>query len=175
MSKVLSPNTTANRILARLSHEDFGLLEPHLEAVELPLRRSLEKRKRRIEYVYFPESGFASVVAVAPNKPSLELGLIGREGVTGLPVIMGVDRAAQDVFIQAPGWGWRMMVEPWRAADEKSSTLHRTVLRYAHSFMQQSAQTALANGRSKIDERLARWLLLAHDRLDGDEVPLTHE
>jgi CRP-like cAMP-binding protein len=166
---------SSNRILRGLSREDFGLLEPHLEAVDLPMRKSLEKRKRRIEHVYFPESGFASVVANGANKPSIEIGIIGREGVTGLPLIMGIDRAANDVFMQAPGRGWRMSADQWRAADEKSASLHRAVLHYAHSFMQQTAQTALANGRAKIEERLARWLLLAHDRLDGDELPLTHE
>src|SRR2546423_10037595 len=108
MRESLSRSTTANRILARLSRDDFALLEPHLEAVDLPLRKSLEKRKRRIEHVYFPESGFASVVANGANKPSIEIGLIGREGVTGLPVIMGIERAAHDVFMQAPGRGWRM-------------------------------------------------------------------
>src|SRR3954454_21508690 len=134
MPESLSRSTTANRILARLWRDDFALLEPHLEAVDLPVRRSLEKRNRRIEHVYFPESGFASVVANGMRKPSIEIGLIGREGVTGLPVIMGAERSADDVFIQASGRGWRMSAEDLCAADAKSSTLHRSILRYAYSF-----------------------------------------
>ena len=82
-----------NRILSRLSREDFALLEPHLEAVDLPARKSLEKRKRRIEHVYFIEAGFASVVANGTSKPSIEVGIIGREGLTGLAVVLGHDRA----------------------------------------------------------------------------------
>src|SRR3954453_4852654 len=100
MPERLSRSTTANRILARLSRDDFALLEPHLEAVDLPVRRPLEKRNRRIEHVYFPESGFASVVANGTRKPSIEIGLIGREGVTGFRVIMGAEPSAHDVYIQ---------------------------------------------------------------------------
>src|SRR4051812_4371393 len=125
MPETLSRTTTSNRILSRLSREDFALLEPHLGPVDLPVRKSLEKRKRRIEHVYFPESGFASVVANGTSKPSIEIGLIGREGITGLPVIMGVERSAHDIFIQAAGWGWRMSADQLRVADEKSITLHR--------------------------------------------------
>jgi CRP-like cAMP-binding protein len=84
-----SRTTTSNRILSRLSRGDFDLLGPHLEAVDLPTRMPLEKRKKRIEQVYFIESGFASVVANGTSKPSIEVGIIGREGMTGLAVVLG--------------------------------------------------------------------------------------
>src|SRR5436190_11421227 len=82
-----------NRILSRLSRQDLALLEPHLEAVDLPVRKPLEARRKRIDQVYFIESGFASVVANGTSKPSIEVGIIGREGLTGLAVVLGHDRA----------------------------------------------------------------------------------
>jgi CRP-like cAMP-binding protein len=166
---------SSNRILSGLSRPDFALLEPHLETVELPAKKPLETRKRRINHIYFIESGFASVVANGSDKLSIEVGLIGREGFTGLAVVLGNDRAAHDTYIQAAGHGLRISAAKLREADERSSTLHRALLKYVNAFLLQTTATALANGRSKMDERLARWLLMAHDRLDGVELPLTHE
>jgi len=164
-----------NRILSRLSQQDFALLEPHLEAVDLPVRKTLEVRRKRIDQVYFIESGFASVVANGTGKPSIEVGIIGREGMTGLGVVLGNDRAQHATFIQAPGKGLRISATRLRDADERSVALHRAMLRYAQAFLAQTTTTALANGRSKAEERLARWLLMADDRIDSDELPLTHE
>src|SRR5689334_3908251 len=165
----------SNRILSRLSREDFALLEPHLEAVDLPVRKPLEARKKRIEQVYFVESGFASVVANGTTKPSIEVGIIGREGMSGFAIVLGSDRAQHETYIQVAGKGLRIRADRLREADEQSITLHRGLLRFVHSFLAQTTTTALANGRSKTEERLARWLLMADDRLDGNELPLTHE
>jgi len=152
------------------------LLEPHLQAIDLPRRKDLEVRNKRVDYVYFVESGFASVVANGSTKPSIEIGIIGREGMTGLSVVLGTnDRAAHDTYIQAAGNGQRMRAAALSQAITQSTDLHHALLRYVRSFLLQTASTALANGRSKIEERLARWLLMAQDRLDGDQVPLTHE
>jgi CRP-like cAMP-binding protein len=165
----------SNRILSRLSRQEFALLEPHLEAVDLPVRKPLEARRKRIDQVYFIESGFASVVANGSSKPSIEVGIIGREGMTGLAVVMGHDRAQHDTYIQVAGHGLRISAAKLREADERSMILHRAMLRYAHAFLLQTTTTALANGRSKIEERAARWLLMADDRIDGEDLPLTHE
>ena len=164
-----------NRILSRLSPADLGLLEPHLEPVDLPVHRPLEGRNRRIDFVYFIEAGFASVVANGSGKASIEVGIIGREGMTGLAIIMGQQQAPHDTYIQVAGKGQRIRAAKLREADELSNTLHRAMLHYAHAFLLQATTTALANGRSKIEERLARWLLMAQDRVDSDQLPLTHE
>jgi CRP-like cAMP-binding protein len=174
MSETLMPSQSSNRILSRLSQEEFGLLRPNLEAVDLPVRKQLESRNKAIEQVYFIEHGFASVVANGTGR-SIEVGIIGREGMTGLSVVMGTDRSPHETFMQVGGDGQRMSSAKLSQVMEKSPALHRHLLRYGHAFVVQTAQTALANGRSKIEERLARWLLMANDRLDGDEVPLTHE
>jgi hypothetical protein len=105
----------------------------------------------------------------------IEVGIIGREGMTGLSVVMGTDRSPHETFMQVGGDGQRMSSVNLCQAVGESPALHRHLLRYGHAFVVQTAQTVLANGRNKIEQRLARWLLMASDRLDGDEVPLTHE
>jgi CRP-like cAMP-binding protein len=152
-----------NLILSRLARDDLALLKPRLEPADLPLRKVLEQANKPIKAVYFPESGFASVV-VNTGKP-IEVGLIGHEGMTGLSIVFGHDRNANETFMQAAGRGQCIRANDLRNALDKSRTLHRSMLRYAHAFLNQTTRTAVANGRSKIEERLARWLLMAQDRL----------
>ena len=166
---------SSNRILAGLARRDLALIEPHLEPVDLPVRKVLETRRKRIDYVYFVESGFASVVANGSDKPSIEVGIIGREGMTGLALVLGGDRAQHATFVQVAGKGQRMSAARLRELDEQSPAFHRAILRYARAYLAQTTTTALANGRSKTNERLARWLLMADDRLGGEEIHLTHE
>ena len=166
---------TPNRILSSLSKADLQLLAPHLQPADLPLRKQLATRNRRVEHVYFIESGFASVVANNGSQ-AIEIGIVGREGLTGPSVVMGsADRVPHETYMQVAGHGRRIGAAQLREAIEASTTLHQALLSYVHTFMTQMAQTALANGRSRIEERLARWLLMADDRIDGDELPLTHE
>jgi CRP-like cAMP-binding protein len=168
------PASSKNLILSRLAKGDLALLQPCLEAADLPVRKVLERGGKPIKIVYFPESGFASVVADGGKQP-IEVGLIGREGMTGLPIVLGNDRNSNEVFMQVGGKGWCIRAKDLRAAIDKSTTLHRAMLRYAHAFLEQTTRTAVANGRSKIEERLARWLLMADDRLDESDLPLTQE
>ena len=171
----VAQNTIRNRILSRLSAADFALISPHLEAVDLPVPRQLERGNKAIVDVYFPDSGFASVVANGHGMRGLEVGLIGREGMTGTSIILGADRSPNETFMQLSGDGWRIAAGDLRRATQKSTTLFGALLLYAHAFLTQVTQTALANGRCKLDERLARWLLMAHDRADSDDINLTHE
>jgi len=115
------------------------------------------------------------VVADGSGMRGIEVGLIGREGMTGLAVVMGNDRSPHDTYIQAAGAGQRIGAAKLRRAMNRSVPLQRSLMLYAHAFLIQTAQTALANGRSKNAERLARWLLMADDRIDGGELPLTHK
>src|ERR1700674_5787450 len=93
--------------------------------------------------------------------------------MTGLAVVLGSDRNSNEVYMQAAGQGHCIRANDLRKAIDKSVTLHRSLLPFAHAFLEQATRTAVANGRSKIEERLARWLLMADDRLDGPELPLT--
>ena len=164
-----------NRILQRLSNVDRDLLTPLLEPVDLPIRKVLEAPHRRIDHVFFIERGFASVVANGRPQRSIEVGLIGREGVTGLAVMMRTDRSPNATFMQYAGSGQRIAVTDLKQALRESDTLYSTLLNFGHAFHIQTTQTALANGRSKIEQRLARWLCMAHDRIDGNDLALTHE
>ena len=164
-----------NRLLGALSPRDMTLLAPHLEPREFAVRHVFEEPNRPIKYVYFIERGFASVVAVATSARQVEVGLIGREGVTGVPVLLGGDRAPHSCYAQHAGGGRRIRARILRETMETSASLRALLLKFAQAFMTQTAQTALANGRANLEERLARWILMAQDRVDGGALALTHE
>lgn len=170
----MSQRTLKNLLLKRLDAADFALLQDVLEPVTLELRQPLEIANEPIEYAYFPEGGIISVLAKSAAEV-IEVAVIGREGMSGTTVVMGNHRSPNDVNVQAVGKAHRIQSDKLRDALQKSSTLRLVLHRFAHVFTVQVAQTALANGRAKINERLARWLLMAHDRLDGDDIHLTHE
>ena len=163
-----------NLLLRALSKGDQARLAPELELVELDLKQSIELPNAAIKHVYFPESGFISVVAGSKSQ-SIEAGLIGREGMTGAAVVLGDDRSPNHAFVQLQGSAHRLSTKRFRMALEESPALRRLALRYAHVFMTQVAQTAFANGTASVEHRLARWLLMAQDREAGDELHLTHE
>jgi CRP-like cAMP-binding protein len=169
-------NVQRNRILRALSNADLALLQPHLEHAPLKFRQRLQSSNRQIKTVYFPESGIASVVAISGGEHrQAEIAIVGREGMTGLAVVHGADRSPCETFIQVAGEGQCISAEDLRAAIDKSVTMLKSFLRYAHVFGVQSDYTALANARGNIEERLARWLLMSHDRGEGDRMLLTHE
>jgi CRP-like cAMP-binding protein len=165
----------SNRLLASLGSDDFDLFEPHLKSVSLELRKSLERPNRRIETVYFPEGGFASVVAIQPNGKEAEVGLIGREGMTGLPIVLGDDRSPHATYIQAPGKGRCIAAAELRQATRTSPSLRDSLLKFVQAFGVQTTHPAVCNVQSRLDVRLARWLLMAHDRIGEDTLPITHE
>jgi CRP-like cAMP-binding protein len=164
-----------NGVLKGLGAEDFACMRPLLSHVELPLRRQLEGRNRSIEYAYFLESGLASTVVSAGAHQNIEVAIIGNEGMTGTALLMGSDRAALETFIQTAGFAWRISAGDLQRAIKQRPGLHMALLRYVHTLMIQMSFTALANGKYKIEERLARWLLMAADRAEGDAIHLTHE
>ncbi len=167
--------TYRNALLKRLSRADLDLLEPHLKRVDLPLRTTLENAKSLIEHVYFLESGIASVVAKIPKGRDTEVGLIGLEGMTGSLLVLGGDRAAHDTYVQVAGGGYQLPASKLVAAMSESTTLKAHLLLYVHTLFVQTGYTALVNARSKLEERLARWLLMCQDRVSDDRFAITHE
>jgi CRP-like cAMP-binding protein len=164
-----------NRLLSVLSDRDFALLQPHLQRVALPLLHDMERPNRRIETIYFMEAGIASVVAVQSDETRVEVGLIGREGMSGIAVLLGGDQSPHSTYIQVAGEGQRMPARELRNALNISPSLRNPLLKFAQVFMVQTAHTAIANARANIDKRLARWILMAHDRTGDETIPLTHE
>ena len=154
--------TPKNDVLRSLSHADLKYVQPYLEPVELPRRTYLERRGSRIEYVHFIEQGFASVVADAPQALSVEVGLIGSDGLTGVGVVLGAPATAPyDTFMQVGGTGLRLKADQLERCLEQSRSLQRTILSFVNRYLVQVSRTAEANARNKVEERLARWLLLA--------------
>jgi CRP-like cAMP-binding protein len=153
----------------------LALLRPHLEPIDLPLSKTLETGNSRIDTVYFIDHGIASVVANGSGKRDIEVGIIGREGMTGLAIALGESRARHTTYMQVAGAGQRISAAKLRRTMSQSVRLHHALLRCVHAFLIQTTETALANGLSKTEERLARWLLMAADRIDGGALPLTHK
>lgn len=164
-----------NRLLAALSADDLALIEPHFEPVSLERRFVLETPNQAVDHVYFMETGVASVVAVNGRGERIEVALIGCEGMSGVTVVMGNHRSPHSTYMQIGGTALCIGAQQLRDAMAKSASLQRLLLHFAQVFMTQAAQTAVANGRAKLNERLARWLLMAHDRVTDDDVALTYE
>ena len=169
------PDPRKNRLLARLIPKDLDALRPLLQAVDLPLRFELEKPGRRIDSVYFIETGIASMVAIQSNGTRAEVGLIGFEGMSGVSVVLGDHQTPKSIDMQVAGVGHRISSGALRAAMAKNAELQATLLKYVQAFMVQTAYTSICNARALLDERLARWILMAHDRVSDDRIPLTHE
>ena len=164
-----------NRILKCLPSAELKKLQKYLEPVDLPVRMQLERANKKISHVYFLESGLASVMAGGPESGSIEVGMIGNEGATGLALVLNTDRTPTETFMQTPGHGQRISAEDVAMCMDENASLRNCLLQYVHIFLVQASQTCLANGSRKLEERLARWLLMAHDRVSGDELSLTHE
>ena len=143
-----------NHLLASISEADFDLIGPHLEAISLESRYVVEEPDRPITQICFPEAGVLSVVPSVSRDHPVEVGIIGREGMSGIAILMANDRSPNSVFVQVPGRGQRLSSERLRMAIEKSSSLHKLFLAFALGFMTQTALTAVANGRGKLEERL---------------------
>jgi len=163
-----------NRLLASMSPDDFSLVQPHLEAVTLGVREHLFRAEQKITHVTFPEYGIASIVADT-EEGRFEVGMVGSEGLVGTAVVLGVDRTPHTCMVQAAGEAFRIGADELQAAMDHSATLRALLLRFVHTFIVQVSQTAYANAGYSIEDRLARWLLMTHDRLEKDDMPVTHE
>jgi CRP-like cAMP-binding protein len=128
-----------------------------------------------IDTVYFLEDAIASVVITMENGSTVEVGLIGRDGVVGLPAALGTGRAAHRTFIQLPGHGFSVKAKILRQQSELSSELRRCLQLAIQGYLVQTAQTAACNRIHELEERLARWLLMCSDRIQSDHIPITRE
>ena len=168
-------SSVRNRLLKALSPDDFALLQPHLELVATELGQPLIKPYEAVRHLFFPEVGFGSITT-SGSGTKVEVGLVGREGLVGAtPMLLGSDRTPHEHFVQNAGEMLRIETAALCAAIAQSASLNKLLLRYIQVQLVQTAQTAFANAFYTLDARLARWLLMCQDRLDGDEMRLTHE
>ena len=168
-------NTPANRLLQALPPDVLTALLPKLSPVTLPSRASLYHVDTPIDAVYFVEAGMISLVATMEDGMQAELGVVGREGMLGASLISGEDNAFFDAMAQMPGAALRMSVADFRHELAASAPFRNLLLRYNEALHVQIMQTAACNGHHGLEQRLARWLLMARDRADGDELPLTQD
>ncbi|MGA3004906.1 MAG: Crp/Fnr family transcriptional regulator [Acetobacteraceae bacterium] len=175
MANDVPPMEVRNQLLTALPPELLSRLLPRLRLISLTTRDSLMVPDAPIEAAYFVESGFVSLVTSVEDGTQAEVGLIGREGMVGLPLITGVDTSFVEAFVQGDGSALRMEARVFRAAMEEEPALRTLLLRYLEAMTSQVSQTAACNGRHDLEQRLARWLLMAHDRAGGDEFQITQE
>jgi CRP-like cAMP-binding protein len=164
-----------NTLLNKLSPELLDALIPSLQRETLDLRQVLYEPYRPIEYAYFPESGMVSVVTIMQNGDSIEVGTIGREGMAGAALVMEANDVPCRYFIQVAGEAHRIDARTLKKIVDHHPELRRLILRYESAILTQSMLGAACNGLHNVEQRCCRWLLMARDRSDSDEIFLTHE
>lgn len=165
----------SNRIISILPKEDYERIAPHLEYVDMPLGEVLFHPEERIDYAYFPYRGTVSILAVMEEGSQVEVGTVGREGMMGLPIVMGTDSVPLLAIVQIPGSGVRLKAERFKEALSQSEDMYRNFLCYAQAFFVQTAINAGCNRLHHIDGRMARWLLTCSDRAESKQLQLTQE
>ncbi len=172
---MLQHDRRTNRLLSLLSDSDYERLRPHLSPVVFDYRKSLYEASRAIDQVYFPVDGVASLVITTAEGASAEVGTIGNEGMVGLPICLGDDDAPSSVYVQVPGTALRLDARVFRGELAASPTLNLIMLRYAHAFFNQVAQSAACAHLHRVEQRCCRWLLMTRDRMPSGNFLLTHE
>lgn len=164
-----------NHILAVLPPEEVRALTPHLEHVPLERRMVAYDPLQPITHAYFVETGVISVLSIMRDRTAIETATIGCEGMIGLPVYQGVDAVAEQAFVQVPGDAHRMPAAVFRDLSHRLPTLSRTLDRYAVCLFTLAAQCSGCNRVHSMEQRLARWLLMVHDRMPDDTFELTQD
>jgi CRP-like cAMP-binding protein len=164
-----------NRLLAALSLEEYALLVPRLTPVRLRLKDVLIEPEVPIRDVWFLREGVGSVIAIEQEGGGIEVGTVGCEGFIGLPVLNGADAMPYRVFVQIAGSAWRLSADAFRQLVDERPAVRKLLLRYSQYYTDQVSQSAACNQLHTLEERCARWLLMTHDRVQGDAFELTHE
>ena len=165
----------SNHLLSLLPRADYARVEPFLRTVALRRRQCLQPASAAIKTIYFPGSGLLSVAMMSDRSHPVPFALIGRDGMSGLPIVLESDRSRYQVKVEIEGRAAEIEADEFRRLMAESEALRSLMLRYVHAFAIQVSQSALANARARLPERLARWLLMATDRMPDNQVHLTHE
>jgi CRP-like cAMP-binding protein len=168
-------NTSNNLLLNALSPEDRSVLAPHMRREQMVPRRVLEEPDESIDQIYFPEDGVLSVIGTSPTMGPMEIGVIGKEGMTGLMVVLGNDRSPLTTLVQVAGSAMVIGASELKDAIRVRPTIRDILLAYVQVFLIQTSETALANAASLLPQRLSRWLLMCADRLTSKNIPITQE
>ena len=175
MSTAVRQSEIVNQLLAALPEDEYQGIAAELETVSLELSKILHRQDEVIDFVYFPQTAIVSLLTDLQDGSGIEVGLVGREGMVGLSVIMGVERSSKVATVQGAGTGLRMRASKLKEAFERGGQLQKLLLRYTYALMAQISQSAACNRRHSVDGRLARWLLMYHDRWSSDTLYLTQD
>jgi CRP-like cAMP-binding protein len=167
--------TIENLMLLAVPDDEFLILRPALEPIDLPRYKVLYEQGETIEHAYFLNAGMISLVVIANDGRSVEVGISGREGVVGMPLAFGFESAPTRAIVQLPGEGLRISSDALSAKLRECPALRRMIERYVLTQQMQVAQTAACNRLHDMEQRLARWLLMCQDTVDSGSLPLTHE
>lgn len=173
MAKIATPRH--NHLLDRLAPDDFVLLRPHLQEVKLGYLEPLADPGRPIEFVYFPLSGVASLAKSMANGAAAEVGTTGNEGFVGMPLLLDTEAGATGVHMQVPGHALRMPARAFRNSLAQSASLRRLLNRFTYASYNQTCQLVACNRFHDVEQRCARWLLMAHDRVGADDLALKQQ
>lgn len=168
-------SSIGNLLLDGLAAGSFARIKPLLDPVPLPAGLVLDRQGETIDWVYFPDDGMLSVMVDDPEKRLVEVGIIGREGMSGVPLLLGDSVAAHKINVQIAGSGRRIAADDLVDAMQSDRPMQDYFLLYARALELQTAATVASQADGTIEERLARWLLMCHDRVIGDRIDLTHE
>lgn len=166
---------TGNRILDALPEQEFGRLRAHLEPVTFQLKQILYRPGDAISFVYFPVTGALSVITLLHDGSSVEVGMVGNEGLLGLSALLGDGISLHEVMVQAAGGGFRTSARIVRQELEQSGPFRDLVLKLSQLVVADISQRAACNGRHDLEARCARWLLAMQDKLETDHFPLSQE
>jgi CRP-like cAMP-binding protein len=165
----------ANQLLASISAADLRRLEPQLRPITLDFGQILYEPGQAIRHVYFPLDCLISLLTAVDARRTLEVGMVGNEGMAGMPFVLGMQISDVRALVQGGGQALRMAAAPFRVELDRNRTLQQALFRYAYALMAQISQTAACNRFHTTQARLARWLLMTRDRVGSNEFPLTHE
>jgi CRP-like cAMP-binding protein len=168
-------STMHNRLLARLPNKEYQAILGSLEMIDLRQGHVIVNANGPIDYVYFLCSGIGSVITVSSDGNQAEAGMFGREGFSPTSAGVGGTVSVHEVLMQVAGWGYRMTLDATLEAISSYPNFANLLARFIQTFASQISYTVLSNVNYQIDIRLARWLLMSHDRVDGDEIALTHD
>lgn len=167
--------TSQNALVSVLNDDDSARFHASCARVTLQSGTVLESAWTDITHVYFPDTGVLSIEGNTANDVSMQIAMIGREGASGMTLLLGNTQWGHSTVVQAPAVAWAMETETFRQFVIDSPRFRNQLLRYAGTLAGQIASTALANGRSTVPERLARWILQMHSRIDGQPIEATHD
>jgi CRP-like cAMP-binding protein len=165
----------SNKILLSISDSEYNSLRPHLEYVRLSNHLVLHEAGGKLKFAYFPNRGLISLVVIMKDGKTAEAGVVGNEGFTGTPAVVGLSKGPLRTVVQVTGDGFRVKVEVLQNTLESTPHLQLMLNRYAVVRSMQVAQTAACNRLHDIKQRLARWLLMTQDRVDSGALPITHD